>query len=47
MSASADDSTTTWGNLSPGKHELHCEVLEETDDPNGGHEVRLISLMSI
>lgn len=26
--------------LAPGRHELTCQVREETNDPNGGHEVR-------
>ncbi|WOO77635.1 uncharacterized protein LOC62_01G001204 [Vanrija pseudolonga] len=33
--------------LAPGKHKVHCELLSETGDPDGGHEFRIISLMSI
>lgn len=33
--------------LAPGKHKVHCEVLQETADPDGGREIRIISLMSI
>ncbi|KEP55010.1 putative capsule structure designer protein [Rhizoctonia solani 123E] len=29
-----------------GPHEVTCEVLQETSDPGGGHEFRLISLTS-
>ncbi|WWD15584.1 hypothetical protein CI109_100006 [Kwoniella shandongensis] len=32
-------------NLPPGQHTVTCEVLEETSDPDGGHEFRLISMM--
>lgn len=28
----------------PGKHTLTCEVMQETSDPNGGHEFRLIAV---
>lgn len=31
--------------LMPGSHVLHCEVIEETLDPGGGHEFRLIAIM--
>ena len=31
--------------LVPGPHVLHCEVMEETLDPGGGHEFRLIAVM--
>lgn len=31
--------------LEPGKHELHCELLKVTADPDGGREFRIISLM--
>ncbi|ADV20148.1 hypothetical protein I305_01227 [Cryptococcus gattii E566] len=34
-------------NLQPGKHTVTCELLEETSDPGGGHEFRMISMMSI
>ncbi|QRW05670.1 capsule structure designer protein [Ceratobasidium sp. AG-Ba] len=30
--------------VTPGPHEVTCEVLSETKDPGGGHEFRLISL---
>jgi hypothetical protein len=30
--------------LAPGKHLLHCEVVEDTSDPGGGHEFRMTSL---
>ena len=30
--------------VSPGEHLLHCEVMKETDDPQGSHEMRLISV---
>ncbi|TXT13322.1 hypothetical protein VHUM_00689 [Vanrija humicola] len=33
--------------LPPGKHKVHCELMAETADPAGGHEFRIISLMSI
>lgn len=32
-------------NLQPGKHTVTCELLEETSDPGGGHEFRMISMM--
>lgn len=38
--------TTTWL-TTPGKHALNCELLETTADPNGGHEFRLMAIMSI
>ena len=31
--------------LTPGRHTMHCELLKDTDDPAGGHEFRVISLM--
>ncbi|OXG24589.1 hypothetical protein C366_00118 [Cryptococcus neoformans Tu401-1] len=34
-------------NLQPGKHTITCELLEETSDPGGGHEFRMISMMSV
>ncbi|KAL0250672.1 hypothetical protein I308_102855 [Cryptococcus tetragattii IND107] len=34
-------------NLQPGKHTVTCELLEETSDPGGGHEFRMISMMSM
>ncbi|KAJ9117453.1 hypothetical protein QFC22_004303 [Naganishia vaughanmartiniae] len=34
-------------NLEPGMHTVECELLEETQDPSGGHEFRIISLMSL
>ncbi|WVO17581.1 hypothetical protein L204_105278 [Cryptococcus depauperatus] len=33
--------------LTPGEHSLTCELLNETADPEGGKEFRLISVMSI
>lgn len=30
--------------VSPGEHLLHCEVMGETDDPEGSHEMRLIAV---
>ncbi|KAK8870123.1 hypothetical protein IAR55_000693 [Kwoniella newhampshirensis] len=33
--------------LRPGRHTVTCEVLEETSDPGGGHDFRMISLMSV
>nr|KAF8609408.1 hypothetical protein BDV93DRAFT_464639 [Ceratobasidium sp. AG-I] len=32
--------------ISSGPHEVTCEILQETKDPGGGHEFRLISLTS-
>ncbi|CAE6469557.1 unnamed protein product [Rhizoctonia solani] len=32
--------------VSSGPHEVTCEILQETSDPGGGHEFRLISLTS-
>ncbi|KAG8691911.1 CRISPR-associated endonuclease/helicase Cas3 [Ceratobasidium sp. 423] len=34
------------GGVPAGPHEVTCEVLQETSDPGGGHEFRLISLTS-
>ncbi|WWC93165.1 uncharacterized protein L201_008133 [Kwoniella dendrophila CBS 6074] len=31
--------------LPKGRHTITCELLEETSDPEGGHEFRLISMM--
>ncbi|WVQ77182.1 hypothetical protein IAR50_006865 [Cryptococcus sp. DSM 104548] len=31
--------------LSAGRHTITCELLEETSDPGGGHEFRMISMM--
>lgn len=39
--------TTLATNLPPGRHSVRCEVLEETADLGGGHEFRIISLMSL
>lgn len=33
--------------LSPGEHELHCVLSDETRDPGGGKEFRIISVMSV
>ncbi|OXG45645.1 hypothetical protein C359_00332 [Cryptococcus neoformans Bt120] len=38
---------TIGSNLTPGEHKLTCELLNETADPSGGKEFRLISVMSI
>ncbi|ORX35756.1 hypothetical protein BD324DRAFT_631543 [Kockovaella imperatae] len=38
---------TVASGLRPGKHRLTCQMLEETSDPEGGHEFRLISVMSL
>ncbi|GHJ85051.1 hypothetical protein NliqN6_1453 [Naganishia liquefaciens] len=39
--------TTIADNLQPGLHSVECELLEDTKDPGGGHEFRIISLMSL
>lgn len=31
--------------LKPGTHVISCELLEETADPGGGHDFRMISIM--
>ena len=31
--------------LAPGPHNITCELLHETADPEGGHEFRIISMM--
>jgi len=31
--------------LHPGVHTITCEILNETSDPGGGHEFRMISMM--
>ncbi|OCF40181.1 hypothetical protein I317_06005 [Kwoniella heveanensis CBS 569] len=31
--------------LPPGLHTITCELLEDTKDPDGGHEFRMISMM--
>jgi len=31
--------------LEPGSHAISCQLLEETADPGGGHEFRMISIM--
>lgn len=36
---------TIGSNLTPGEHKLTCELLNETADPSGGKEFRLISVM--
>jgi hypothetical protein len=38
---------TIRSDLSPGLHTVTCELLEETSDPGGGHEFRMISMMSV
>ena len=47
---SANDSnigrfTTIRNDLQPGPHDVTCELLQETADPEGGHEFRIISIM--
>ncbi len=37
--------TTIATNLPPGRHTVSCELLEETADPGGGQEFRIISVM--
>jgi hypothetical protein len=39
--------STMWAGLSEGKHMLNCEIIQATDDPSGGHEFRLMSLMTM
>ncbi|KAL7412652.1 hypothetical protein BDY24DRAFT_416030 [Mrakia frigida] len=34
-------------NVSPGKHTLTCELMEETANPNGGTEFRIISVVAL
>jgi len=36
---------TIRSDLKAGRHTVTCELLEETKDPGGGHEFRLISMM--
>ncbi|BEI93318.1 uncharacterized protein CcaverHIS019_0509460 [Cutaneotrichosporon cavernicola] len=37
---------TTLSTIIPaGTHNVTCEILEETNDPNGGHEFRIIGVM--
>ena len=45
VSADLRRTLTIQEDLAPGDHELHCELLEETKDPQGGHEFRVISVM--
>ena len=45
VSADLHRTLTIHEDLAPGDHELHCELLEETKDPQGGHEFRVISVM--
>ncbi|ORY35911.1 hypothetical protein BCR39DRAFT_568808 [Naematelia encephala] len=35
----------TLDGITPGSHTLHCELLEDTKDPGGGKEFRIISVM--
>ena len=37
--------STIRDDLSPGRHVVSCELLDETSDPGGGHEFRMISMM--
>ncbi|EIW70457.1 hypothetical protein TREMEDRAFT_73476 [Tremella mesenterica DSM 1558] len=38
---------TIRNDLIAGRHTLTCEVSQETSDPGGGHEFRIISVMSV
>ncbi|RXK39296.1 hypothetical protein M231_03375 [Tremella mesenterica] len=38
---------TIRNDLTAGRHTLTCEVSQETSDPGGGHEFRIISVMSV
>jgi hypothetical protein len=38
---------TIRSDLKAGRHTVTCELLEETSDPDGGHEFRLISMMRL
>jgi hypothetical protein len=41
-------STTIVDQVTPGKHVLHCEVVEETNDKlSGGHEFRITSVTAL
>ncbi|KAG8968937.1 CRISPR-associated endonuclease/helicase Cas3 [Tulasnella sp. 419] len=33
-------------NAPPGKHLVHCEITQETDDPKGGTEFRIVAVTS-
>jgi hypothetical protein len=37
--------TTTWDRVAPGEHTLHCVLRDQTADPGGKKEFRIISLM--
>jgi hypothetical protein len=37
--------TTIAHGLDKGKHTIRCELLQETSDPGGGTEFRIISIM--
>jgi hypothetical protein len=30
--------------VKPGRHFLHAEILEETEDPAGGHDFRITAI---
>ncbi|WOO77031.1 uncharacterized protein LOC62_01G000632 [Vanrija pseudolonga] len=36
-----------WDGLNPGTYNLKCTLLDQTDDPKGGKEFRLMALMTI
>jgi len=36
--------TSVSEDATPGPHVLTCEVMQETKDPGGGHEFRLIAV---
>jgi hypothetical protein len=40
-------SHTIRDDLVPGEHTLECELLDETKDPGGGKEFRIISVMRL
>lgn len=42
----ADVRITRWTDVPQGEHTMTCEALDETTDPGGGKEFRIISLMS-
>lgn len=37
--------TTLSTTIPAGTHTVTCEILEDTNDPGGGHEFRLIGIM--
>jgi len=40
-------STEDIKNIAPGDHVIHCELLRETKDPNGGHDFRIIAVHAL